>query len=155
MENKLIPMTEFTLQKCKFLEIESNDDLKLNMESHFALLSIRSYAQFLKQPLALWMFIPCDEDGNVLEEPDTTKWTNLYEANGEIKFRDCKYQQAKDRVLFEELKITDKGNFFFIEDPESGIYLRTLKNTEKTVEFLLPNLKPTLTETAIKQIYGS
>ncbi|HAY3545138.1 TPA: hypothetical protein JRX92_003540 [Elizabethkingia anophelis] len=38
------------------------------MESHFALLSIRRYAQFLKPPLALWMFIACDEDGKPLEE---------------------------------------------------------------------------------------
>lgn len=144
MENKLIPMTDFVLEQ------SNNFDGFIECFER-----CERYASFLKQPLALWMFIPCDEDGNVLEEPDTTKWTNLYEANGEIKFRDCKYQQAKDRVLFEELKITDKGNFFFIEDPESGIYLRTLKNTEKTVEFLLPNLKPTLTETAIKQIYGS
>lgn len=52
----------------EFIGIESNDDLKLNMESHFALLSIRRYAQFLKPPLALWMFIACDEDGKPLEE---------------------------------------------------------------------------------------
>ena len=28
-----------------------------------------NYANFLKQPLTLGMFIPCDLDGNVLEEP--------------------------------------------------------------------------------------
>ncbi|MCT4143019.1 hypothetical protein HZP66_02115 [Elizabethkingia anophelis] len=152
MENKLMPLSDFVL---KTVHTPNINEAICWEQTEERLQKIYKYTQFLKQPLALWMFVPCDEDGNVLEEPDTTKWTNLYEANGEIKFRDCKYQQAKDRVLFEGLKITDKGNFFFIEDPESGIYLRTLKNTEKTVEFLLPNLKPTLTETAIKQIYGS
>ena len=27
------------------------------------------YAKFLRQLLELWMFVPCDKDGNVLEEP--------------------------------------------------------------------------------------
>ena len=29
---------------------------------------IRRYANFLNQPLTLGMFVPCDEDGNVLED---------------------------------------------------------------------------------------
>ena len=27
-----------------------------------------NYAKFLSQKLELWMFVPCDEDGNVFEE---------------------------------------------------------------------------------------
>ena len=35
-----------------------------------ALKQIFSYAEFLKQPLKLEMFVPCDEDENVLGEPE-------------------------------------------------------------------------------------
>lgn len=38
--------------------------------------TIERYAKFLKQPIELWMFVPCDEDGNVLEEP-------MYEPSNE------------------------------------------------------------------------
>jgi len=31
--------------------------------------NVCNYAKFLKQPLELWMFVHCDEDGNVLIKP--------------------------------------------------------------------------------------
>ncbi|MDV4070278.1 hypothetical protein CMT45_00935 [Elizabethkingia anophelis] len=172
MENKLIPMTDFTLQKCKFLEIESNDDLKLNMESHFALLSIRRYAQFLKQPLALWMFVPCDENNVPLEEPIKYKeWLSLKEKNTEFYFnsenKDCEaYHKAKSIVLFEGFELLSDYNGMYrlrnaqniditfdsygcYAEPSDSIPGKRINTIEE-----ITYLDLTLTETA-KQIYGS
>lgn len=119
-------MTEFTLQKCKFLETESNDDLKLNMESHFALLSIRRYAQFLKQPLELWMLIPCDENNMPLKEPESyNMYLDLAIAPANSWTKICKlYREAKSRVLFEGFKLLSDYN---------GMYrLRNAQNVDIT-----------------------
>ena len=40
---------------------------------------IFKYAKFLKKPLKLEMFVPCDEDGNILEEPDCNLDIRVYE----------------------------------------------------------------------------
>ena len=54
---------------------------------------VNNYANFLKQPLTLSMFVPCDDDGNVLSNPKDS--TLQYQK------RIDKYQQAKERVVFE------------------------------------------------------
>jgi hypothetical protein len=56
---KLISMTDFVLEQNNFKVFRNQQ--------------ILNYANFLKQPLELWMFVPCDENGDVLEEPKT-KW---------------------------------------------------------------------------------
>src|SRR5690606_19676303 len=62
-----------------------------------------NYAQFLKQPLRLEMFVPCDEEGNVLEVPtDTTSMRR----NQKIE----QYNEAKEKVLFEGFKINTYSN---------------------------------------------
>jgi len=67
--------------------------------------SIVKYTNFITQPLTKGTFVPCDEEGNVLEEPvrheDVEEYANTtceIERNG--KEWDM-YQQAKERVLFE------------------------------------------------------
>lgn len=93
---KLISMTDYVLeQKDKVLNSE------LGIIAY-------NYAQFLKQPLELWMFVPCDENGNVLEEPKGEKCcggaVDHCGCNGFLQYDEesiyC-YQQAKERVLFE------------------------------------------------------
>ena len=69
--------------------------------------SVVDYANFLKQPLTLGMFIPCDKEGNVLEEPDC-KEDYYRDANGLAYnyFEDRKkWLEAKERVLFEGFEI--------------------------------------------------
>ena len=58
---------------------------------------VGNYAKFLKQPLTLGMFIPCDEDGNVLEKPHE-EWELSY---WDFSTKQGKYLKAKERVLFE------------------------------------------------------
>lgn len=53
---------------------------------------VELYAKFITQPLTLGMFVPCDEDGNILPAPVTGEF-----AKGELSEQ---YQQAKERVLF-------------------------------------------------------
>ncbi len=58
---------------------------------------IIEYANFLQQPLERWMFVPCDEDGDVLEE---LLHIELYEGSTydlDVK----KYNDAKQKCLFD------------------------------------------------------
>ena len=66
---KLIPMLEFVLEM-GLSEPEIDD--YANDWSDFSLMKldrINNYAKFLNQPLKLEMFVPCDDKGNVLDEP--------------------------------------------------------------------------------------
>jgi hypothetical protein len=88
MEN-LISITDFVLEQ-KALKIMRLVKLQ----------RIEKYANFLKQPLELWMFIPCDEDYNFLEKPVIENMP-FCSVNGEgYDYAILKYQQAKERVLF-------------------------------------------------------
>lgn len=93
---KLISMTDFVLQQQN--EAYSKDQFVERVEA---------YANFLKEPLKLEMFIPCDEDGNILEKP------KLIDERYNIKLLD--YEQALEKVLF-------KGFYVKIYDePQDGI----------------------------------
>ena len=79
---KLISMTDFVLQ---------NQGKVLNSE--LGVLAC-NYAKFLKQPLKLEMFVTCDENGNVLENP-------FKEGGRPARGVFDKYKKAKEKVLFE------------------------------------------------------
>jgi len=68
--------------------------------------NITNYANFLKQPLKLWMFVPCklvDGVWVVLEEPEQGKYKHIPNSKMfEDKVKE--YQEAKDRCLFEGFK---------------------------------------------------
>jgi penicillin V acylase-like amidase (Ntn superfamily) len=94
------------------------------------------------------MFVPCDKDGNVLEEPKNyTTWLVLHESKGStIGFKEHeKYQQAKERCLFysqhgvDELFDTSLAKVFLDE----FCSIEELSNNIRNIQ---------LTQTAIKQI---
>lgn len=104
---------------------------------------IIEYAKFLKQKLELWMFVPCDLDGNVLEKA----------CESSVKgCRDCacsEYEKAKKRCLFEILSYEeDSKNYWYF-----GITEFNLIGVDK-VEIVesLATYGLTLTETAKKQL---
>ena len=119
---KLISMTDFVLNQ---KQSESFNEKTFINESLISLENIRNYANFLIQPLKLEMFVPCDEDGNVLEEPKKTEyqvdvntkcsgWKYLYDSNDKLigyyddrKWKEdfVKFKQAKEKVLFKGFKI--------------------------------------------------
>ena len=69
------------------------------------------YAHFLTQPLKLEMFVPYNEDGNVLEEPigyEIFK-EGIKEGGTVVWAVQCKeYQQALKKVLFKGFKSSDE-----------------------------------------------
>lgn len=139
---KLISMTTFVLE-----EYETSINPTKFEEKAF------NYANFLNQPLTLGMFVPCDEEGNVLEEYIKTTHENhldKYSICRHISKTEIKYQQAKDKVLFEGFEICNRtSNIDCVVCKDDHISLKLLKG--KTVEDLIYlNLK--LTPNAIKQL---
>ena len=161
----LIPMTDFVL---RINEIEKEIDQFFDSWRMKQLRIIENYAKFLKQPLKLEMFVPCDEDGNVWEYLPTKEeweWAQKDSAYAEQSFKQKEYyyEKAKERVLFEGFKIYDyKLNVFF--------YLgrrKTLSYDKKRKDFITIGLLPEtvedlinissqikLSQTALNTIFG-
>lgn len=164
-ENRLIGMTDYV-----FLMRE--DKSKDNIRRFWA---CEKYAKFLRTPLELGMFVPC-LDGVVLEEPEyfiyyndkfnhwqESKFLNFFDD--EYDFKDweieCqKYQQAKERVLFEGFKINNESDVFSelwrLSNGDftvifSNFHTRMESKNLKTIEDLIPH-NLTLTNNALKQI---
>ena len=143
---KLISMTDFVLEQTKNFNAVVYDDLET--ASINLIERIENYANFLNQPLKLEMFVPCNENGNVLEEPkrwkDYLQYPDSFDGNKEWdELYD--YQQAKEKVLFEGFKIYDyKLNVFF--------YLgrrKTLSYDKKRKDFITIGLLPETVEDLI------
>lgn len=98
----LIPLSSFVLQTN-----ETHKEYASLFKSRVLL-----YTKFLKQKPSLSMFIPIDEDGNVLEKPDVRCIKENFCQCGEEDALDCKkwkieYQEALDKTLFEGFAIRD------------------------------------------------
>ena len=101
-EHKLISMLDFVTQHletgCAVEQIQK----------------LRRYANFLKQPLKLEMFVPVDEEGNVLVESNHIFGWEDKRCNVPMYTQD--YLEAKEKVLFEGFEIRmsripgDEGN---------------------------------------------
>ena len=109
-----------------------------------------NYDDFLEQPLKLEMFVPCDEEGDILEEPTNYEQrlpNMMTEYNDEI----YRYKQAKEKVLFEGFHI--EGNKLCYSDFYFGIIydISNLK-VENLLSELPENEMPKLMLSAIKQI---
>jgi len=152
---KLTPMTDFVLEQEFTIEVQS---LTNQWASRYN--KIMSYANFLKQPLELWMFVPCNEDGNVLEEP--TRYSNDEYDTIELQA----YQQAKERCLFDGFEFT-KSQTFSMENKiknsvhwytKERLYLTTKKADGYHAYYQLFTVEDLiqcdlyLTQTAINQI---
>lgn len=87
----LISMVDFVEEIKDYVHESHNNERGLEL--------IFNYSEFLKQPLTLGMFVSCDEEGDVLEEPnpDNYNWGYL----DELKI----YNKAKEKVLFENFPL--------------------------------------------------
>lgn len=142
-------MTDFVLEQTELL-YEKNQSKLIHR--------VVNYAQFLKQPLTLGMFVPCDEEGNILEEPIISEHLLDRPGGSPIKSKNTPeayyYRKAKERVLFEGFEVKKdicyKGEKRISVD--YAIYIPTMRTL--TIEELISKKKTplTLTETAIKQI---
>ena len=111
-----------------------------------------NYANFLRKSLELWMFVPCDEHGKVLVEPE--RWNDYLEFpesfDGNKEWSEFyAYEQAKERCLFDGFESAEKHqkqNYFEFEN-DFGQDVRIY-----TVEDLVHQDLVTLTPIALKQI---
>ena len=89
----LIPMTDFVLKIDEFLPQDLGQFFDSWRMSQLRL--IENYAKFLKQPLKLEMFVPCDEIIEVMNykeiKQSVIEGTDSWDA----------YEKAKENVLFE------------------------------------------------------
>lgn len=107
---KLISTTDFVLEqkehikeadKLSFFEIQTKINEFYDKTVH--------HATQMKRVLEKRMFVPCDDKGNVLEEPKESNY-NLGDIHaGYFKLNVDKYQQAKERILFKGFYSTDEN----------------------------------------------
>ncbi|MCJ7936262.1 MAG: hypothetical protein MUW56_22175 [Chryseobacterium sp.] len=103
--HKLIPMTTFVIE---YYSSEGYADLQI-------LRLMKNYANFLRQPLTLGMFVPIDVKGNVLKEPKNyASWKSLEHNDGKrtdiTGFEEYgAYQEAEQNCLFEGFKVDYNG----------------------------------------------
>ncbi len=134
---KLISMTDFVFSQ---QERSKKDEIRLwDFQNE-----VVKYAELLNKPLELGMFVPCDEEGNVLEEPP---FYQKYTTTGHDK-RHEPYQQAKERALFEGYERYEKQSRIWVHG-ENVDPICLYK--DYTVEHLL-SFNLTLTKAAQEQI---
>jgi hypothetical protein len=135
---KLISMKDYVITQW------SIDLTKIQREN------IKNYAHFLNQPLKKGMFVPCDEDDEVLEEPNKENYTDSTGFVNNAYFIETNdYQKAKEKVIFEGFEISkwneilkkDIGIIEFNYKEKSSFFdcLRTGNTNQiKTIEDLIP-----------------
>ena len=135
---KLISMTDFVLEQSKrIMNVEIT-----HLESHN---QIVNYANFLKQPLKLEMFVPCDDNGNVLEGIIGNGMIHNYSEK--VK----QYEQAKDKVLFDGFDIYSNGDLHnaFVTFESSRLEIMNVENLITDFQYSFY-----LTSNAIERIFG-
>jgi hypothetical protein len=119
-ERQLIGMVEYVFQQDKL----RNEYATASTRSSEFYDKIVAYATFLNQPLTLGMFVPCDDLGVPIQEPEKTE-ENQYEW--EI------YLTAKERVLFYS-NLTIEMRNGILSKPRTIEYLTTIE------EYYIPTL---------------
>ena len=141
---KLISMTDFVLKQKDELKLRAN--LHYYVEAFDLAWKMINYANFLKQTLTLSMFVPTDDDGNVLKEAYEVFERDCTECD-EYIFR---HQQAKERVIFEGYKVIKFEDYYIIYDSH-GRETWVSWNKSKTIESLINEItEVTITPNAVK-----
>lgn len=118
------------------------------------------YANFLSQPLELSMFVPCDEDGNPLEEPTTeimNEFDGGFSTNEEQNQLDDliqEYQAAKERVIFEGTTIIHRKGVdydYYKVLMNGGVVYLSWKKSKKVKDLIQRNV--TLTESTYNKYF--
>ncbi|MEC4083550.1 hypothetical protein [Myroides odoratimimus] len=126
---KLISMIEFVLEQSIKRSV---DNWPIETEDYFN--RCEAYANFLKRPLNLGMFVPYDLECNVLKQPEKrfylgNDFTTQLIISRDYEYDIQQYQQAQERVLF-------KGWFFDYDAYESGDNIVAKKLSEGVVIYL-------------------
>ena len=115
---------------------------------------ICNYANFNLLKPELWMFIPCDEEGNVLEEPKIEGKITWCDKCEELNPEYGTWYKAQSKVLFKGWKyeLNEEWDQPAIVNSTHSIILGNTVGGYKTIEKLASKVKLELTETALKQI---
>ncbi|SFN94826.1 hypothetical protein SAMN05421594_4834 [Chryseobacterium oleae] len=103
--HKLIPMTDFVIE---YYSNEGYADLQ-------TLSLMKNYAQFLRKPLTLGMFVPVDPQGNALKEPKNySAWKSLAHNDGKRSDitgfeENIQYQKAEQNRMFDGFIVAYNG----------------------------------------------
>ncbi|WP_156122837.1 hypothetical protein [Chryseobacterium sp.] len=103
--HKLIPMTDFVIE---YYSNEGYADLQ-------TLSLMKNYAQFLRKPLSLGMFVPVDAQGNALKEPKNySAWKSLAHNDGKRSDitgfeENIQYQKAEQNCMFDGFIVAYNG----------------------------------------------
>ena len=138
---KLISMTYFVLQeKTGGQQVNS-----ITSQLYYELRIIKKYADFLKQPLKLEMFVPCDDNGNVLEDIIGNGMIHNYSE------KVTQYEQAKEKVLFDGFDIYSNGDLHnaFVTFESNRLEIMNVENLITDFQYSFY-----LTPNAIKRIFG-
>jgi len=139
---KLISMTDFVIEQNKIKQ--STSEFKE---------SIINYYKFLKKPITLGMFVPCDLEGNVLrkptkpEHPYNDKECDIYAQYQMYLYR---YKKAKERVLFKDCNCEKIERYYLIKDLVGNSIWLSWNESAKIEDKINRDL--TLTLSAIKII---
>lgn len=116
------------------------------------------YEAFLSKDVKKGMFIPCDEDDNVLEEPIISEYL-LDRPNGTpIKSKNTpdayKFRKGKERVLFEGWTYDFEEEYLVFEIGEKEWYILGFEDIEGCTlkDLIFEELK--LSQTALNEIYN-
>lgn len=151
---KLISMTEYTLQTL-------DEEVTVSYGIRDKVRQIRAYAEFLKQPLELWMFVPCDEHG-VFMPPlemccsgaDCGCMGMPTNVSSQKEIDD--YLEAENRVLFKNCFYDQASETAYHKSYEIPLFHKLLAQIDMlTIEDIMKvsgNSDIQLTQTAIKQL---
>lgn len=65
---------------------------------------VGEYAKLMKQPLELWMFLPCDKEGDVLEKPNDLTFELYKNGHTASSWIIEDWKKAQERMLFHGFK---------------------------------------------------
>ena len=163
-----MPMTKFIKEQSNIgMEIQSLTYQQSDRARRYYL--IQRYAYFLLKDIKIGMVVPCDEFGNILEEPLQEHYTDCTEEQNtkDWLYNLEKYNEAKERVLFKGFKVVhipkNGGSVYSdsISDSSGLIHLFwyskitetwSLSHGLTTIENLAIFNSIELTETALKEI---
>jgi hypothetical protein len=72
------------------------------------------YVVFTEQPLKLGMFVPCDEEGNLLEKPREFSERGRFVKDRSLDKLKEQYQVAKERVIFDGFEVVTNDIYVMV-----------------------------------------
>jgi len=149
----LISMTDFVL---KTVQTPNVNEAICWEQTEQRLNQIYQYSLFLKQKLEPWMFVPCDNDGNILNYQDikqsvidgTENWSLWENAKERVLFDGFEWNVAK---FCDEPMIEIESEYgYLVYDCQDGTFQNENEVFFESIEDIIFKLK--LTDAAKKRI---